>query len=606
MNKPLYTLESEAATQLKNLGYNASVHDLVVQAAHKELNRFAQHEGEAVQMWGWDPNSLHDADRYRISQLVRSFTFQEQRIVAALKRLDEQFRYYIASSPQARAQAEAFVDSLNQAAAHRAIDGVARGLDGAAALWFTKDKRDRAAKDLVAKWKQKTSETDAHFPRTPEELDESDENGAFKPEGLCKREAYEQGEQLVSQVIAEHLKVGPFTKLAEELVKPIIKIWHGGDTGREPDEIRDYDPEGDDLADTYLRPLFRRIHTVNSIVDFHDPEIARELGRRSNAFNSDPWDEQGNERPEDTSFKGSGVDVDLWRLKDHGYPTKRIPDGLLYDLVDIALAVQAEYQLQCFFVDRELAKVIETRGKEEQWLYQKTADWAAELAKAKQKEIDRWSFWGDVLGMVSAVAGVLTFIPGVSVIAGPIAAVTAAASLGLHAKAISLKGKVDAADGVTLAADVLAALPVVGAVAKGAKGAWAAARLNKVANVIVSNSGRAFVGAIASKSASDAARVFDYLGKKGAQVVTGTVIESKIPGKVLQGAVALTTQVPTAIDWATPVDQVAKDTAAGTVLTANIGQTIGEWDTVGAFTKKAGTRSLETFGNFFKALAKAH
>ncbi|QRX94848.1 hypothetical protein [Streptomyces noursei] len=601
MNKPLYTLESEAATQLDNLGYNASVHDLVVQAAHKELNRFVQHEGEAVQMWGWDPNSLHDADRYRISQLVRSFTFQEQRIVAALKRLDEQYRAYLASSPQARAQAEAFVDSLNEAAARRAIDGAARGLDWAAAQWFTKDKRDKAAKDLVAKWRQKTSEADAHVPRAPQEEYRPYEDDAYRPEGPSKREVYELGEQLVSRVIADHLKVGPFMQLAEKFAKRIVKIWYNGNGG-EPDEVRDYDPERDDFADTYLRPPFRRIHTVNGIVDFHDPEIARELGRRSNAFNSDPWDEEGNERPEDTSFKGSGVEVDLWRLKDRGYPTERIRDGLLYDLVDIALAVQAEYQLQCFFVDRELAKVIETRGKEEQWLYQKTADWAAELAKAKQREIDRWSFWGDVLGMVSAVAGVLTFIPGVSVIAGPIAVVTAAASLGLHAKAISLKGNVDLADGVTLATDVLSALPVVGSVAKGAKGAWAAARLNKVANVIVSNGGRAFMGAIASKSASDATRIFDYLGKKGAQVVTGTVIESKIPGRVLQGAVALTTQVPTAIDWATPVDQVAKDTAAGTALTANIGQTIGEWDTVGAFTKKAGTRSLETFSKFFRSL----
>ncbi|MFE4016498.1 hypothetical protein ACFXPZ_03505 [Streptomyces sp. NPDC059101] len=65
---------------------------------------------------------------------------------------------------------------------------------------------------------------------------------------------------------------------------------------------------------------------------------------------------------------------------------------------------------------------------------------------------------------------------------------------------------------------------------------------------------------------------------------------------------ALTTRVPTAIDWATPVDQAAKDTAVGTALTANIGQTVGEWDTVDAFTEKVGTRSLETFSKFFKSL----
>ncbi|GGV02563.1 hypothetical protein GCM10010211_82400 [Streptomyces albospinus] len=591
MNKPLYTLESEDVTELENLGYNACVHDLVVQAAHKELNRFVQNEGEAVKMWGWDPGSLHDADRYRITQLLRSFTYQEQRIVAALKRLDEQYRYYIASSPQARAHAEAFIDSLNKAAARRAVDCTVGRLAGA---WLTESMRDRLAKDVVAKWKQKAPEVDAHASST--QRDEDYEDQEAPPISTSKMDVLNQGEWLVADVIADSIKAVPgLSQLAKDIAsRPKVTDQYGNEVP--------YDPEEWD-GDSYLPPAFRRLHALRSIVDFHDPEIARELGwRGSFSESSSPWDSEGNERPEDTSFKASGFDMDLWRLKDRGYPTERIPDGLLYDLVDIALAVQAEYQLQCFFVDRELAKVIETRGKEEQWLYQKTADWAAELAKAKQKEIDRWSFWGDVLGMVSAVAGVLTFIPGVSLIAGPIAVITAAASLGLHAKAISLKGKVDVADGVTLATDVLSALPVVGAVAKGAKGAWAAARLNKVANVIVSNSGRAFVGAIASKSASDAARVFDYLGKKGAQVVTGTLVESKIPGKVLQGAVALATQVPTAVDWASPVDQVAKDTAAGTALTANVGQTIGEWDTVGAFTKKVGTLSLERFSRFFRSL----
>ncbi|WP_206506609.1 hypothetical protein [Streptomyces chrestomyceticus] len=154
---------------------------------------------------------------------------------------------------------------------------------------------------------------------------------------------------------------------------------------------------------------------------------------------------------------------------------------------------------------------------------------------------------------------------------------------------------------------VLAALPVLGAVAKGARGAWAAARMNKVANVIVNDGGRAFLGAVgigrAGKGASDAAGVFDYLGKKGAKAITGTTTESKIPGKVLQGSVVLATQVPFVVELSTgSVDESAKDTASSTTLTVGFDQTVGEWDAVGNVAKKAGKVSLERFSKFFRRL----
>ncbi|MFJ3922929.1 hypothetical protein [Streptomyces sp. NPDC090022] len=420
-----------------------------------------------------------------------------------------------------------------------------------------------------------------------------------------KSEVLEQGELLVAGAIADCLKAMPLMATVAEKFTNIHK-WTDG-AGNEVY----VDPEADPTVGTYLAPPFRRIHTVRSIVDFHDPEIARELGRRSHSFTSSPWDEQGNRRPEDASFKGSGFDMDLWRLKDQGYPKERIPDGRLYDLVDMVLAVQAEYQLQCFFVDRELARIIDTRGKEEQWLYQKTAEWAAERARAeaeaKAKAAGFWGFVGDILGLVSAAAGVLALIPVLTPIMAPIAIVSAVGSLGAHAAAASIVGDWDAATIVGLGADALAAIPAIGAVAKGAKGAWAAARMNKVANVIVSDGGRAFLGAIgigsAGKGSSDAAGVFDYLGRKGAEAVTGTAVQSKIPGKVLQGAVTLSTQVPTVVDWATgAVGQSAKDAAAGTALTANFGQTVGSWDVVGNAAKSAGKISIERFSNFFKSV----
>ncbi|MFG2400355.1 hypothetical protein [Streptomyces lydicus] len=653
MTKPLYTPEGEADTQLEHLGYNASVHDLLVQAAHRELNRFLEHEGEAVKMWGWDPNSLRAADRYRIAQLLRSFIYQEQRIVAALCWLDEQYRAYLDSSPQARAQAEAFITSLNEAAARRAVDeqlheppwsyeDSSYSTDGSpvddeelldpgeVSAYFTDDKRDRLAKDVVAKWQQNARYVDAHTSRP-----------WHRP---AKGDPWRSSEMLVDSVIADHLQGTPeLVRVAEDLnerissrglewrkafgiepLKPIagaakyvagiVKDAAGITTGAaQPVEYaaeeivaKLYEVEGIGLANRYPSPAFRRIHALRSIIDFHDPEIARELGWRSDMGDSMPEDHQGKERPEDTSFKGSGLGTELWRLKDVGYPRHRIPDGELYDLVDTVLAVQAEYQLQCFFVDRELAKIIDTRGKEEQWLYQKTAEWAEERAKAKARAIAYWGFVGDILGLVSAAAGVLALIPVLAPIMAPIAIVTAVASLGAHAAAASIAGDWDANTIAGLGADALAAIPAIGAVAKGAKGAWAAARMNKVANVIVNTGGQAFLGAIgigaAGKGASDAAKVFDYLGKKGSQNVGGTVRQGQIAGKVLQGAVTMITQVPLVVELSSgsSVDQKAKDAATGTALIANLGQTVGEWDLVGAYVKKAGTISIKRFSAFFR------
>ncbi|MFD9333133.1 hypothetical protein ACFWBF_01740 [Streptomyces sp. NPDC060028] len=594
MTKPLYTPETEADTELAHLGYNASVHDLVVQAAHKELNRFLVDEGEALRMWGWDPNSLHAADRYRVAQLLRAFIYQEQSIVAALKWLDERYRAYVDASPQNRQKAEAFVDSLNRAAARRAIDFMVDRVPGAGVL-VTSAKRDRIAKDLVAKWQKEAPNADAHA--APAEREPGEGGGRFGYSYGTRMAVLEQGEWLVADVIADSLKGVPgLSQMAKTIAeRPKVTDQWGNEQPYDPDEWG---------GDRYLPPVFRRMHTLRSIVDFHDPEIARELGRRSGNWMADPWDSEGNERPEDTTFKGSGFDMDLWRLKDLAYPGARIPDGPLYDLVDTALAVQAEYQLQCFFVDRELCKVIETRGKEERWLYEKTAAWAVERARAeaeaKAKAAGFWGLVGDILGLVSAAAGILALIPVLTPIMAPIAIVSALGSLGAHAAAATIQGDWDAATIAGLGADALAALPVVGAVAKGAKGAWAAARMNKAASVIVRQSGRAFVGAIAGKGASDATRFFDHLGRKGAGVVSGTAVQSKIPGKVLQGAVSLSTQVPLIVELSGgSAGQPAKDTATGTALTANIGQTVGEWDTVGAFATKAGTVSIERFSRFF-------
>ncbi|MFF4221177.1 hypothetical protein [Streptomyces nondiastaticus] len=395
MEQPLYTHKNEFDTEMGNLGYNASVHDLVVQAAHTELNRYFKDEQEAVRLWGWDPGSLHDADRYRIVQLLRSFVYQERLIVTALDWLDEKFGDYLRSSPEARRQAEAFVSSLNLAAARRAVDYALRALPGVPTDWIKNDKREQMAKDVLAKWQQKAPETDAHAPGTRDMM-----SGFHKERNAFDRyhdaqKVLEQGQGLVGAAIMGRLKGMPgLGGLAHYLVK-------------ESSLDRGSYSEAEQFADSvgeYLPPAFRRIHALRSIIDFHDPEIARTLGRRGDYFSSRPWDPEEMKKPDDTTFKGSGFGMELWRLKDQGYPRERIPDGLLYDLVDTALAVQAEYQLQCFFVDRELAKIIDTRGKDEQWLYEKTAEAAVERARARAEAAGFWGLVGDILGLVSAVA----------------------------------------------------------------------------------------------------------------------------------------------------------------------------------------------------------
>ncbi|WP_031067618.1 hypothetical protein [Streptomyces ochraceiscleroticus] len=414
----------------------------------------------------------------------------------------------------------------------------------------------------VVMWQQEAPKADAH-------VSSADTNplGAFRPSLRVApgQSVLEQSTMLVGGVLVEHL--GP--ALAQTV---------GTFLGSVLADSRFHVVRESPFTDKYLPPPFRRLHAVRSVVDFHDPEIAHDLGPGGFAYASAPTDAEGNKRPKDTSFKASGFDMELWRLKDHGYPRTRIPDGLLYDLVDSVLAVQAEYQLQCVFVDRELANIIGSRGREEQWLYQKTADWAVERARAemeaKEKSSAFWGFVGDILGLVSAAAGVLALIPIFTPLMAPIAIVTAVTSMGAHAAAVSIAGNWDDPAAIAgLAADTLAAIPAVGAVAKGARAAWAAARMNKVANVIVNQGGRAFAGAIAGKGASDASHIFDYIGQKGAQVVKGTVSQGQIAGKVLQGSVSLTTQVPLVIELSTKtaVDQQAKDAATGTALTANVG-----------------------------------
>lgn len=290
--------------------------------------------------------------------------------------------------------------------------------------------------------------------------------------------------------------------------------------------------------------------------------------------------------------------VDYWRLTDGSYPREYVKDARLYDLIDTALAIQAEYQLQCLLTDREFTRVIETRGTEFEWLKAEAARKAAE-----EKAGGFWGLFGDILGIVSAVAGVLALIPILTPIAGPVAAVTAIAALGAHTVDAAIKGDWDAATIAGLGADALAALPGIGAVAKSMKAGKAVtktfgigAKAATKTRVAVRRAGLTFLAETGGVEASNATKVFDYIGTKGAKALGATEKAGKLTSKVLQGSVNLSTQVPLVVEMASGTDMTEeKKAATGAALTANYGQTIGSWGAVGTATQKAGTVSLAAF-----------
>ncbi|MFF3153226.1 hypothetical protein [Streptomyces sp. NPDC057910] len=327
---------------------------------------------------------------------------------------------------------------------------------------------------------------------------------------------------------------------------------------------------------------------VAGVIAFQHPAVARYLGEIPSLAMG--------------GFSGEGI---YFRLKDNGYPRQWIEDGVLYDLVDMALALQAELQLQCLLTDREFTRVIVLRGQEFAYLKAEAA------RKAAEESASWWATFGDIMGIVAAVAGVLALIPVLTPIMGPVAVLAAVESFGAHTVDAVIQNKWDEATFVGLGADALAALPAVGSVAKSLKAGRAAvkvigtsAKAATKAKVFTGVAGREFLGltggagkgAAAIKDAAEATKVFDYIGRKGAKLVKASESSGKIAGKVLQGSVNLSTQVPLVVEMTSGTDMSdPKNAAAGTALTANFGQSIGSWGVVGAAGKKGATLSIATF-----------
>ncbi|RSO40255.1 hypothetical protein DMH15_15485 [Streptomyces sp. WAC 06725] len=132
---------------------------------------------------------------------------------------------------------------------------------------------------------------------------------------------------------------------------------------------------------------------------------------------------------------------------------------------------------------------------------------------------------------------------------------------------------------VGLGADTL---PGVDAIAKSLKPArpsktiGTGAKASYKASVAVRRAGYTFLAEPGGTGASDATKVFKYLGDKGAKALRGSEKAGETAGKVLQGSVNLSTQVPLVSEMASGKDMSsAKNTASAAALTANHGQSTG-------------------------------
>ncbi|MEK2478967.1 hypothetical protein [Streptomyces noursei] len=323
-------------------------------------------------------------------------------------------------------------------------------------------------------------------------------------------------------------------------------------------------------------PLARRLprYTSGSVIDYTDPETAHVPS----------WDGEG------MSFS-----VPAGRLRAKGYGADRIPDPALRDLIDLILAVQAEYQLQSLLLDREFERIVETRGQELEYLRAAAAKAAAEAGGSSF-----WGVLGDVLGVVSAVAGVLAMVPVLTPLAGPIALTTAVGALAANTADAVIPGDWDAGTIIGLGADVLGALPVVGALGKAARAGNLTMRSVGRASVAVRSGGRAFLAATGA-AAAEAGAIANYLGTAGAKFIGASATQGKVVGKVIQGTIDLATQIPAVVSLAGADDiATAEDIATAVDFTQGMADNVGDWVEMGAAAaKKAGKVSLARFAAAF-------
>ncbi|QRX89947.1 hypothetical protein [Streptomyces noursei] len=162
-------------------------------------------------------------------------------------------------------------------------------------------------------------------------------------------------------------------------------------------------------------------------------------------------------------------------------------------------------------------------------------------------------------------------------LARPVAAVTAVGALALNTADAVIQGDWDAATLVGLGADVIGALPVVGALGKAARAGNLAIRSVGKASVAVRSGGRAFL------AAAEAGVIAKYLGAKGAQFIGASASKGVVAGKVIQGTFDLSTQIPTVVSLAGAADNDTAENVATTIgFTQSVAEKVGGWAEMGA------------------------
>ncbi|MFJ2745693.1 hypothetical protein ACIO3O_39240 [Streptomyces sp. NPDC087440] len=555
--KTLYAnADGGGRTPMPHLGYDPGKHDLIVAAVHSKLNMFTRDEGDSLKIWGWDAKALGDEERFRIEQLIKVFLYQEGRILSALRRLDGETEAIINADQEAAAAKPAPAKGGSSEDEDEDDAGGWSRLPPGRIGDFLHTLNVRAARPVLDAWLSAQAaliEKQLGRSLTDEEQAEIAESAAQSWE-RTRESPPSVDEALTWYVVAKMIEAGKELALDDD----------GFGEGSLPVNLPSRRDE--------------RSRTPLSLIDFTDPDVARNIGTVRSL-----------------SQAGITFSGEHWRLEDKAYGPDVVPDAEVRDLVDLVLAVQAEFQLQALLLDREFTRVIDTRGQEFEYL---KAVAAAEAAK--EKEGGFWGILGDVLGIISAVSGVLALIPVLTPIMGPIAMISSVAALGAHTVDAALKGDWDVTTFAELGADALGALPFVGAVAKGVRAGTTAMKTVGKAGAAMRAGSKAFMAAAGGVAASHASAPFKYLGSQGAKLVGTTTKSGRVAGKVIQGAVELTTQVPTVIELAAgaDMDTSKKVGTAGEILTGSAnagGARVGEWIEVGLRARRGGTTSLARF-----------
>ncbi|MFI5705887.1 hypothetical protein ACIA78_38345 [Streptomyces xanthochromogenes] len=583
MQSPYSESKGSGRNPMPHLGYDPGTHDLVVAEVHDTLHRFLTDESKAINLWGWDSKSLKDQDRYRAEQLLRSFLYQEDRILAALRRLDEEAKtidtadrgatpapeeaddeyagYYREEPWFADAgRLKTLAQTLNTRAATRTVKQVVAQLPKPlpdAAIFNAAGHATLVDRALEA-WEggpRSGAATAAESSRDPEKTDLFlGPRKTGRPGGSASQSGLNIVENLVHDYVREH---------DDQLDDAARRAFQSFMMNRRSN----YVVTSDGTSDRGVIPW--------SLIDFLDPDVARNIGKGQDAL------------PGSDLYAWAPI----WRFTDSSYGADVVPDPELRELIDLLLAVQAEYQLQCFLINRELTRIVNASGQEYEFLQAAAAAKAAQEAKSTL-----WGILGDVFGVISAVAGVLALIPVLTPLAGPIAVVTATASLGFHVADAAIRGDWDAETIAGLAADALGALPVVGALGKAAKAGKLAMRSVGKVGVAARASGRAFLAATGGAKAAKAGRLSTYVGSRGAEAIGATAKQGKIAAKVIQGSVELATQVPTVLELAGADTGAAAPTATSVELGQGMIKHTGDWVEMGsALTRKGGQVSLAQF-----------